>query len=120
MVAEAATVYQGLVAELTADARPRRQHIADSPMHRRLRAVLDKLSPLNLTDPQSPAFAPAGCQTIHDIIRFAHERSMQEMFGLGAMAKDEVISCQAHHPPTPVPPSHRSGGRNQAGIDHLS
>jgi pyruvate,water dikinase len=94
MVAEAATVYQGLVAELTADARPRRQHLADSPMHRRLRAVLDKLSPLNLTDPQSPAFAPAGCQTVHDIIRFAHERSMQEMFGLGTMAKDEVTSCK--------------------------
>jgi pyruvate,water dikinase len=94
MVAEATTVYQGLMAELTADARPRRQHLADSPMHRRLRAVLDKLSPLNLTDLQSPAFAPAGCQTVHDIIRFAHERSMQEMFGLGAMAKDKVISCK--------------------------
>jgi pyruvate,water dikinase len=94
MVADNVTVYQGLIAELIGDARPRRQHLADSPMHRRLRAVLDKLSPLNLTDPQSPAFAPAGCQTIHDIIRFAHERSMQEMFGLGAMAQDEVISSK--------------------------
>jgi pyruvate, water dikinase len=94
MVAETTTIYQGLITELFPDSRPRRHHLADSPMHRRLRAVLEKLSPLNLTDPQSPAFAPAGCQTVHDIIRFAHERSMQEMFGLGAVAKDEVISCK--------------------------
>ncbi|HEX9884456.1 MAG TPA: PEP/pyruvate-binding domain-containing protein [Desulfobaccales bacterium] len=94
LVADTATVYQGLVPELTAAARPTRKHIADSPMHRRLRAVLDRLSPLNLTDPQSPAFAPAGCRTLHDIIRFSHERSMQEMFGLAAAGKGEVVSCK--------------------------
>jgi pyruvate, water dikinase len=93
MVADTAMVYQGLVAELTADARPIRKHIADSPMHLRFRAVLDNLSPLNLTDPQSPDFAPSGCRTVHDIIRFSHERSIEEMFNLGATAKEE-ISCK--------------------------
>jgi pyruvate,water dikinase len=83
LVADTGTVYQGIVAELAESARPVRQHVINSPMHGRLRAVLDQLSPLNLTDPHAPDFAPAGCRTLHDVIRFAHERAMQEMFGLG-------------------------------------
>ncbi len=94
LVADTASVYQGLVAELAASARPVMQHVFDSPMHRRLRTVLDKFSPLNLTDPGAPSFAPAGCQTLHDIIRFSHERVMQEMFGLVASDKRGAISVK--------------------------
>lgn len=46
--------------------------------------VLEKLShlilPLNLTDPTSPTFRPEGCETLHDITRFAHEIAIKEMF----------------------------------------
>ncbi|MFH1034441.1 MAG: PEP/pyruvate-binding domain-containing protein [Pseudomonadota bacterium] len=41
------------------------------------------MTPLTLTDPRSPGFAPARCATFHDIIRFVHEKSFREMFVLG-------------------------------------
>ncbi|MBI5523205.1 MAG: phosphoenolpyruvate synthase [Desulfarculus sp.] len=41
------------------------------------------ITPLTLTDPRSPGFAPARCSTFHDIIRFVHEKSFREMFVLG-------------------------------------
>jgi pyruvate, water dikinase len=94
LVADTSTVYEGLVGELADLTRPLKKHIINSPMHRRLKTVLDKLSPLNLTDPEAPEFAPSGCQTLHDVIRFAHERSMQEMFGLGEAGKGEAISAR--------------------------
>jgi pyruvate,water dikinase len=84
LVADTATVYQGVIPELVeASWTPRKKHVFGSPMHRRLRALLDHVSPLNLTDPESPDFTPAGCRTLHDIIRFGHEYAVKEMFGLG-------------------------------------
>jgi pyruvate,water dikinase len=94
LAADAAAVYQGVVVDLAESARPTRKHIINSPMHRRLRAVLDKLSPLHLTDPQAPDFAPAGCRTLHDVIRFAHERAMQEMFGLSEAGPGESVAAR--------------------------
>lgn len=94
LVADTGAVYQGIVAELAENARPTRQHVVNSPMHGRLRAVLDQLSPLNLTDPQAPDFAPAGCRTLHDVIRFAHERAMQEMFGLSEAGPGQSIAAR--------------------------
>ena len=87
MVADQTTVYQGLVPELAAQARPTRKPMFHSPVHQRLRTILDRLAPLNLTDPKAPDFAPSGCRTVHDIIRFAHEKAMQEMFGLAQKGK---------------------------------
>lgn len=96
LAVDTGAVYQGIVAELAESARPPRLHVVNSPMHGRLRAVLDKLSPLNLTDPQAPDFAPSGCRTLHDVIRFAHERAMQEMFGLGEAMQGENVSARLH------------------------
>jgi pyruvate,water dikinase len=51
---------------------------------------LDRISPLNLTDPNGPDFRPSGCRTVHDIIRFAHEKAMREMFGLAQKGKSSA------------------------------
>mgnify|MGYP005846104181 CR=1 FL=1 len=82
LVAELHTVYQGIVPELLEQMRPAKKLLFNSPVHERLRQILDHISPLNLTDPQAADFTPAGCRTVHDIIRYAHEKAMQEMFGL--------------------------------------
>jgi len=94
LVAERATVYQGIVPELAAHVRPHKKPMFNSPVHQRLRAVLDRLSPLNLTDPKGDNFNPDGCRTAHDIIRFAHEKAMREMFGLSQSGTGGVATVR--------------------------
>ncbi len=78
-----AKVYRGKVRELTAGIRPVKRPIVASPAHLRMQRLLDLISPLNLTDPSSPAFSQDTCRTIHDIIRFCHELAVREMFRFG-------------------------------------
>jgi pyruvate, water dikinase len=93
LAADTSTVYKGIVGELVNDIRPIKQTIFESPVHRKLRGLLDRLAPLNLTDPQNPSFSPEGCETFHDIIRFTHEHGMKAMFGL-TDETDEVRSIR--------------------------
>ncbi len=44
-----------------------------------LRRLLRLIAPLNLTDPSSSAFKMENCQTIHDFIRFCHEKAVAEL-----------------------------------------
>ena len=65
----------------------------DSPTYNLMKSVLKRIAPLSLTDPQQDNFHPAGCRTLHDIIRFAHEMSMQEMFRISdGVAPDECVA----------------------------
>lgn len=53
-----------------------------------LRRVAECVIPLNLTDPDAPEFSPEHCATLHDLTRYVHERSYQEMFRLGESLDD--------------------------------
>jgi pyruvate,water dikinase len=90
LVSTHATVHKGIVDGITGDSSPVGAQLLDSPIHRRLRAALDRISPLNLTDPKGPNFAPEGCRSLHDIVRFAHERIMNEIFFLSEQADGAV------------------------------
>jgi pyruvate,water dikinase len=46
--------------------------------------------PLHLTDPKSPEFAEKNCRTIHDIMRFIHEKSYTVIFQLGDLITDRA------------------------------
>jgi len=94
LVADTATVYGGKIPEVEAASHSPRKFIVDSPAHRRLRTLLDLAAPLNLTDTQSRDFSPAGCQTLHDVIRFAHETSMREMFALSSQPERGLITSR--------------------------
>lgn len=61
-------------------AEPSEQQL--SPVQRKLQAALEHISPLHLTDPDDAGFTLRGCRSMHDIIRFAHEAGVKEMFDL--------------------------------------
>ncbi|HIP38277.1 MAG TPA: hypothetical protein EYG88_02630 [Desulfocapsa sulfexigens] len=54
----------------------------DLPFFKKLRNVLDFVTPLNLLDPKSKTFLPDSCRSLHDIIRFSHEMAVQTMFSI--------------------------------------
>ncbi len=76
-------VYQGVVKPLLEGARQVKRPIFNSSAHLRLQRLLDLISPLNLTDPNSSEFSPEQCRTVHDIIRYCHEASVRQMFTFG-------------------------------------
>lgn len=72
-------VFQGRV-EGILERRRQVNPMKGSPTYKAAHAALKKIAVLNLVDPRSETFAPENCQTLHDIVRFAHEMSMREMF----------------------------------------
>ena len=47
---------------------------------RKLDYIMSFVATLELVDPESDSFVPQGCRSYHDIIRFSHEKAVQEMF----------------------------------------
>jgi len=88
MSAVSTSVYKGIIEALAGGARPTGKLVFGSPVQRRMRDILDRISPLNLTNTESPSFSPEGCKTLHDIIRFTHETAVKEMFGLTEEAEE--------------------------------
>ncbi|MCL5991022.1 MAG: PEP-utilizing enzyme [Bacteroidetes bacterium] len=54
----------------------------NSPMSKIWHSVGKYIFKLNLTDPNEPNFNPLQCQTLHDIIRYTHEKALTHMFSL--------------------------------------
>ncbi|HUV49984.1 MAG TPA: PEP/pyruvate-binding domain-containing protein [Anaerolineae bacterium] len=73
-------VYAGRAESLLEKEAEKTSLMKGSPVHNSLGNVLKYIAPLNLTDPDASDFTPEGCRTIHDIIRFAHEMSLCELF----------------------------------------
>jgi pyruvate,water dikinase len=77
--ADSNVVYAGRVDALLHRHLMRSSNFEDTNEFRMLRRMLRSVAPLNLRDPQSREFSAAGCSTYHDIIRFAHEKAVQEL-----------------------------------------
>ncbi len=88
--ADRATVFAGTVQGLPDSACEKQELSLDSPFMRRLRLILDHASPLHLLNPQDPDFLPEHCKTLHDVVRFVHEKAVQEMFSLGGKSMSRV------------------------------
>jgi pyruvate,water dikinase len=71
-----------------AEAVARLHELRHTPAYRLLEEVLRTLAPLHLTEPRSGAFVPERCETLHDLARFIHEKSYEEMFRLGETLGD--------------------------------
>jgi pyruvate,water dikinase len=94
-------VYDGLIPELL-EPKGHKNDLADSPVFQTLKNVVQQIVPLNLINPQdAAAFAPENCHTLHDIVRYAHEFSMREMFLLTENEVDtagEVVDLDSNLP----------------------
>jgi pyruvate,water dikinase len=89
----AGNVYAGKVPSLLVRHQEGRKN-DDSAYGRKLRALLDHITPLHLLDPGDPDFRPQSCRSLHDIIRYAHEKAVQTMFGLGDIACGASSRCR--------------------------
>jgi pyruvate,water dikinase len=69
---------------------------ARSPLHR---LVLH----LALTDPKAPSFRPKGCHSIHDVVRFCHERGVSALFEEGQWRSDAPQSGARRLTGAPLP-----------------
>lgn len=76
--AEENIVYQGRVEELRLYGLTE-DFIEETAEYRLLRRVLKHIAPLNLLDPSAGNFSPAACRTLHDIVRFVHEKAVEEL-----------------------------------------
>jgi pyruvate,water dikinase len=74
-------IYEGIVKEVLRETRME-SAFQNSPVMKQLRKILEKITPLNLTDPRGPDFMPSKCRTLHDITRFSHEMALRSIFRL--------------------------------------
>jgi pyruvate,water dikinase len=77
--AEEGVVYEGEVRELLRHRLLESAASEEAAEFRLLRRMLRRISPLRLVDPRSREFTPQGCRTVHDILRFAHEKAVEAL-----------------------------------------
>jgi len=98
--ADAGSVFPGRVESLLAaqaDVAPR----AATPAALRLEKIMPLVARLTLTDPDSPDFTPSNMRSVHDIVRFAHEKSVTEMFSLVGKGGRGLASAKRLKTPLP-------------------
>lgn len=81
--ADNGVVYGGRVETLLNVKTPKANLMKDSPVYTILKDISRQTIPLNLLDPDDIGFKPENCETLHDITRFVHEKSVHEMFSFG-------------------------------------
>ncbi|MCX7822106.1 MAG: PEP-utilizing enzyme [Syntrophobacterales bacterium] len=89
---------RNLIVEASREATP----MKGTPVYRTLEKLARFIVPLNLIDPQAPNFSPEGCKTLHDIMRFVHEKSYSEMFRLSDSLSDEEGNAYRLDAPIPL------------------
>jgi len=86
-------VYKGYVEELFKHPYKKIAVFKDAPILTMLNKLLEYITPLNLIDPYEPNFKVEAIRTMHDIIRFAHQAAMNEMFLIANDVSIEDVSA---------------------------
>ncbi len=86
--AEEKRVYAGFIKGLVAlQASAQDEPYLSTPEVRTLRRMLRWTAPINLTDPTATTFQAVNCHTLHDIIRFSHEKAVESLILLHSSEK---------------------------------
>ncbi|MBC8316662.1 MAG: hypothetical protein H8E41_02070 [Desulfobulbaceae bacterium] len=75
------TVFDGVVETLITQYSEDEKE-KETPFLKSMSIVISLISPLRMVNPADPSFVPESCRSLHDIIRFVHEKGMMSMFGL--------------------------------------
>ena len=91
--ADASAVYAGRIDQVLAAACRTAPALKPNPNRDRLAAVADLIVPLTLRDRLASGYSIKKCRTLHDIIRFCHQATVEAMFDLGdrALRKQEPL-----------------------------
>lgn len=81
--ADANVVYDGIVEAMLDSPCAQRDLLRDSPFARKLQYLMRFVSHLELVDPREKSFVAEKVRSLHDIIRFCHEKALLEMFHIG-------------------------------------
>ncbi len=87
-------VYAGVVRELIESEGVAAVTMERLYEYRRQKYILRYISPLNLVDPLLDNFTPEACKTMHDVLRFIHEKSVAGLID-GARYGDRMLKKQA-------------------------
>ena len=88
--ADAGIVYEGEIPEHILSRACSGDHpIQFKPAKNGLHQLMDKVAPLTLTETDASNFRISSCQTLHDIARYVHQKSMTEMFELDKLSLQE-------------------------------
>ena len=77
--AERKVVYRGRINELLHYQLLERACFETTYEFQLLHRLLKRIGPLNLIDPSAPDFTARNCRTLHDVMRFIHEKSVQTL-----------------------------------------
>jgi len=96
------TIYRGIVGSLLACRECSTDLYPTDPEYAILRHLLRWIMPLRLIDPESSEFSVHNCRTYHDLLHFAHERSIEELLHIQDRGRD-LAHLHARKIDLPIP-----------------
>ncbi len=91
---DGATIYEGLVRGIVERGERDSARMEDLFEFRRKRYLLRYIAPLNLVDPLRDEFTPKACRTLHDVLRFIHEKSVAELIEGAECVKGGAVKLE--------------------------
>jgi pyruvate,water dikinase len=98
--ADAGVIYAGCIQEALSAKPP--AAAPRNPNRELLRSVSRLIIPLTLRDRLASGYSPRKCKTIHDIIRFCHQATIEAMFDLGDKTLRSSRSLRRLVSPVPI------------------
>ncbi len=75
---------------------PEKEVLPEIPADPAAAELYKRIIPLNLTDAYGPTFSIAECRTMHDLIRYIHEKAVLAMFAMGDETLEKNLDVVRH------------------------